>query len=116
MIGDFPCLVNGWGAAGFEIDSADAGWGTPQHTLVLATADGFEGYEITPAALIGGAAQHPQVRAEMVLLEYPNGGAVFGTGSISWCACLSYNDYDNTVSRVTRNVLDGFRAETIPGR
>jgi N,N-dimethylformamidase len=116
LIGDFPCLVSSWGAAGFEIDYADARWGTPEHTLVLATAEGFEGFEITGAVMVGGPSQFPEVRADMVLLEYPNGGAVFGTGSISWCACLSYNGYDNNVSRLNRNVLDAFLADTLPGR
>ena len=46
-----------------------------------------------------------QVRADMVSFEYPNGGAVFTTGSIAWSAALSYNDYDNNVTRVIANVL-----------
>ena len=50
----------------------------------------------------------------MVLIEYPNGGAVFSVGSITWCGCLSYNSYDNNVSRVTENVFDGFAAERPP--
>ena len=116
LIGDIPSLVNSWGAAGFEVDFADAGWGTPEHTLVLATADGFVDFAIGGDLMIGGAAQHPSVHSDMVLLDYPNGGAVFGTGSMTWCACLSHNDYDNTVSRVTRNVLDGFRTDRVPGR
>jgi N,N-dimethylformamidase len=50
----------------------------------------------------------------MVLLEYPKGGAVFSPGSISWSACLSHNGYDNTVSRVTRNVIDRFSSGRRP--
>ena len=34
-------LVLGHGAAGFEIDRTDPAVGTPEHTVVLATADGF---------------------------------------------------------------------------
>jgi N,N-dimethylformamidase len=30
-------------------------------------------------------------------------------GSIAWDGALSWNDHDNTVSRVTRNVLERFR-------
>jgi N,N-dimethylformamidase len=31
-------------------------------------------------------------------------------GSITFCGSLSYNRYDNNVSRILRNVLDRFRA------
>jgi len=51
---------------------------------------------------------NPLVRADMVYFECPNGGAVFSTGSIAWCGSLSYNNYDNNVSRVTDNVLRQF--------
>ena len=64
--------------------------------------------------MAGGAAQHPPIRSDMVMVEYPNGGAVFSVGSISWSACLSHNDYDNNVSRVMRNVLEGFLGEALP--
>lgn len=119
LIGDFPSLVNSWGAAGFEIDWADSSWGTPHHTLILATADGFtEEYELSHPAgvLIGGATQFPPLQCDMALVEYPNNGAVFSTGSISWCACLSHNSYDNNVSRVMRNVLEAFMQEVLPGQ
>ena len=44
----------------------------------------------------------------MVFFETPNDGAVFSTGSISWCGSLSHNGYDNDVSRITANVLRRF--------
>ena len=44
----------------------------------------------------------------MAYLEYPNGGAVFSVGSISYCSTLSQNGYDNDISRITENVLRGF--------
>lgn len=115
LIGDLPSLVNSWGAAGFEFDYASHEMGTPEHTFMLATAEGFsEAFELTAGALVGGAAQHPPVRADMVLLHYPNDGAVFSAGSITWSACLSANSYNNTVSRVTSNVLDGFLQDKLP--
>ena len=46
----------------------------------------------------------------MVYLEYPNGGAVFSVGSISYCSTLSYAGYDNDISRITQNVLRTFIA------
>jgi len=41
VFGDGPSLVLGHGAAGFEIDRIDRAGGTPEHTAVLASADGF---------------------------------------------------------------------------
>ena len=36
---------------------------------------------------------------------------MFSTGSIAWSAGLSYNNYDNNVSRITANVLRKFAAD-----
>ena len=47
----------------------------------------------------------------MVYLRYPNPGAVFSVGPMSWRGCLSYHDYDHPVSRITDNVLRKFVAE-----
>ncbi|MEM8935348.1 MAG: N,N-dimethylformamidase beta subunit family domain-containing protein [Pseudomonadota bacterium] len=114
LIGDFPNLVSAWGAAGFEVDKADPALGTPPHALVVASATGFtDSYQFVveeaPAmqSLYGGSI-FPGVRADMVFYETPNGGAVFSTGSISWCSCLSYNNYDNNVAQLTENVLRRF--------
>ena len=117
VIGDFPSLVLEHGAAGFEIDRADHELGTPDHTVVLATARGFsDSYqhvveEILETDSRRGGPVSPEVRSDMVYLRYPNEGAVFSVGSISWCGCLSYNNYDNSVSKITDNVLRRFAAE-----
>ena len=119
-IGDFPCLVDGYGAAGLEIDRADYELGTPRRALVVATATGFSDSfqhaceEVLESDSAQGGSTSPWVRADMVLLEYPKGGAVFSPGSITWCGCLSYNGYDNNVSRITQNVLDRFASERAP--
>jgi N,N-dimethylformamidase len=113
-IGDFPALVNAYGAAGYELDRADRVIGTPDSAVVLASATGFsDSYqavaeEILESDSAQGGTVNPSVRSDMVLLTYDTGGAVFSVGSIAWASCLSYNRYDNTVSRVTRNVLDRF--------
>ena len=113
-IGDCPNLVLGHGAAGHEIDRYDRGLGTPEHTMLLATATGFsDGYqaaaeEILMTDSMQGGTVNPRVRADMVYLEYPNDGAVFSVGSIAWCGALSANGYANNVATVTRNVLRRF--------
>ena len=114
LIGDHPNLVNGHGAAGFEIDRVDHALGSPWDTVLLATADGFsDAYQhVSEETLLSDSRQggpvNPLVRADMVLLRHPGGGAVFTPGSIAWCGALSWNGYDNTVSGVTRNVLERF--------
>jgi N,N-dimethylformamidase len=121
LIGDTPSLVMEKGAAGFELDRLDHQLGTPAHALLLATATGFsDGYqhvieENTLSDNKQGGTTHPLVKADMVYVKYPNEGAVFSVGSIAWCGSLSYDNYNNTVSRVTGNVLTKFAtAKTLP--
>ncbi|MYC85245.1 MAG: LamG domain-containing protein [Acidimicrobiia bacterium] len=117
LIGDFDTLNLGWGAAGYEMDRADPALGTPPHALLVATATDFDDtfHHVVEEVMHMNSEQtgttNDQVRADMVLFEYPNGGAVFTTGSIAWSACLSYNDYDNNVSRITANVLRKFASD-----
>ena len=102
------------GAAGDELDRIDYGLGTPHHTLLLASSSGH-GLTILPVLedflqlgtnLLANSSAN--VRADMVYFETPDNGAAFSVGSICWCASLSYNDYDNNVSRITENVLNAF--------
>ena len=126
-IGDVPSLVVRHGAAGYEMDRLDFSLGTPPHALLLASSVGHsqrytafndERLDFTqgkdgmlPDSPPPADGPHAFVRADMVYFETPNGGAVFSVGSIAWRGCLSYNDYDNTVSRVTGNVLRRFAAD-----
>ena len=106
------------GAAGFEVDAADAVLGTPPHTLIIASALEFSPtYEHQNPVHVAGTDidQHPPMRADMVYFETPNGGAVFSVGSIAYLGALSHTGYDNSVSRITENVLRRFAApEPIP--
>lgn len=112
-IGDFG-LVGG-GAAGAEVDTIDTTLGSPPHTLLVATSAGLhtdayllvtELFGVNAAGLNG--TQHPRVRADMAFHETPGGGGVFAFSSIAYCGSLSYNDYENNVSRITANVLNRF--------
>ena len=95
LIGDFGLI--GGGAAGLELDISRRKLGTPAHALKLASSENHT-----------GGRDDPQVRADMMFFETRNGGAVYSTGSISWCASLFHNQHDNNVSRITRNVLERF--------
>ena len=114
LIGDLPSLVIGYGAAGFEIDRHDPAVGSPAGAVVLATASGFsDSYQACSEEILvsdsrQGGTVNDRVRSDLVLLDHPGGGRVFSVGSIAWCGCLSANGYDNTVAKVTGNVLDGF--------
>ena len=112
-IGEFGLVMNG--AAGDELDRADHSLGTPAHTLLLATSAGLhsdyylvchEDLLVTQSEI--HASNNPNLRADMVYFETPNGGAVFSVSSINWISSLSHNAYDNNVSRITENVLREF--------
>lgn len=117
IIGDFESLVMNHGAAGFEMDRLDYSLGTPPHALLLASSSGYSNsyQHVIEEVLIANSGQggsvNPQVKADIVYFESPNGGAVFSVGSISWCGCLSFNNYDNNVSRITDNVLRRFTSD-----
>jgi N,N-dimethylformamidase len=111
-LGDFG--LRGNGAAGLEVDRVDATLGSPPDLIWLATADRL-GYGGVPTleelrTLHRGTMgdQNAQVRADMAFFPTSRGGAVFSTGSIAWACALSHAGYENSVSRVTGNVLRRF--------
>lgn len=112
LIGDFGLI--GGGAAGLELDVSRRALGTPPHALKLASSENHTDSYLHVNEDIGhlyiaiGGRDDPEVRADLMYFETPNGGGVFSTGSISWCASLFHNHYDNNVSRITRNVVDRF--------
>ena len=114
-IGEFGLLLGG--AAGNEVDRADPGRGTPSETVVLATSKGHsDAYQLAVEDIMltapgQGGSEQPMVRSDMVLVPYASGGRVFSVGSITWLGSISHNDYDNDVSKVTRNVLENFLSQ-----
>jgi len=114
VIGDFG--LSGGGAAGFELDRADAALGTPAGAVVVASSEGHgPSFIVVPEELlthlttVSGERVSRLVRADMTYAELPSGGAVFAVGSITFCGSLSHNRYDNNVSRILKNVLERFR-------
>ncbi len=128
LIGDQPNLQVRWGAAGYEFDRVEFELGSPGSTLTLASSVRFNALHRTMQDeeldfIPGRDGKHPTdpqvpgqphrfVRSDLAYLEYPNGGAVFSAGAICWRGGLSAYGYENTVSRVTENVLRRF---TDPG-
>jgi N,N-dimethylformamidase len=114
-IGDFG--LSGHGAAGFELDRAEPRLGTPVHTVVLAQSEGHKPeapWVLVPEEQLTHLvtwAMEPApklIRADMIFFETPNDGAVFSTGSITFCGSLPANGYENNCSRILQNVLDRF--------
>ena len=109
--------LGGHGAAGYELDRADRRLGTPRHALVVASSEGHPAdapwvlvpeEQLTHITTWAGVPASDLVRADMTFFETPNGGAVFSTGSITFCSSLPSNDFDNDVSRLLENVVRRF--------
>ena len=113
IVGDFGVFG---GAAGEEIDRVDPDHGTPDHAIVLARSENhgpgmlYAIDEMTATQPLEIYA--PMTHADVVFFETAGGGAVFATGSMSWCGSLAHNDCDNAVSRITENVLKRFSDPT----
>ncbi len=118
--GDFG--LSGGGAAGFELDRADPLQGSPPNIRILARSEGHQPHFVavpeellTHVKTITGEPPAELVRAEMVYFATACGGAVFATGSITFCGSLPHNDFNNPVSRILHNVVTRF-AETPAGQ
>lgn len=112
VIGDFGLAMGG--AAGDELDRVDEQSGSPPGLLRLASAAGFSDFyqvaveDLQQTTGRAGGTDDARVRADMVYLDVPGGGAVFAVGSMTWSASLSHDGYENNVSRITENVLTRF--------
>ncbi|PHK95430.1 N,N-dimethylformamidase large subunit [Pseudoroseomonas rhizosphaerae] len=118
VIGDFG--LSGGGAAGFELDRADPAQGSPPNLRILARSEGHQAHFVAvPEELLShvntvtGEKPAALVRAEIVYFETAQGGAVFSTGSITFCGSLPHNNFDNSVSRLLRNVVTRFASESL---
>lgn len=115
-LGNFG-LVGG-GAAGLELDIVDTMLGSPPHTLAVATSAGrhteayllvMEDFGFNQQGLDGTT--HPRVRGDIAFHETPNGGGCFAFSSIAFCGSLPWNNCDNNISRLVKNVLDRFSVD-----
>lgn len=108
----------GGGAAGQEVDSIKAKFGTPYgspvHILHLArgTVSQWPSYNPGGTSAKEYRSNFPETYADLVFFETPNGGAVFSVGSMAWVGSLSHNNYQNDIARITENVLRRFMDST----
>ena len=109
--------LSGHGAAGFELDRVDKHLGTPRHALVVASSENHPPdvpWILVPEEMLTHLATWPGepaedlIRADMTFFETPAGGAVFSTGSITFCGSLATDGFDNDVSQLMQNVLGRF--------
>jgi N,N-dimethylformamidase beta subunit-like, C-terminal len=109
--------LSGHGAAGFELDRTDKRLGTPEHAVVLARSEGHEPdapwvlvpeERLTHITTLPGEPDPQLIHADLTFFETPNNGAVFSTGSITFCGSLPTNGFENDVSLILGNVLDRF--------
>ena len=109
--------LGGHGAAGFELDRADKRLGTPPHAVVAASSENHPPdapwvlvpeEHLTHIVTWPGEPAEKLIRADLTFFETPKGGAVFSTGSITFCGSLPSNGFDNDVSRLLGNVFDRF--------
>ena len=111
-VGDFGLF--GGGASGVETDRYDADLGSPAHALIVGRSrDHTPGVFRVPEELLAthnmiDGTTNPLVRADLVFFETAGGGAVFSVGSMAWLCALPHDGYDNTVARMTGNVLRRF--------
>lgn len=110
--------LSGGGAAGFELDCVDERLGTPEGVRVLARSeDHGPSFVLVPEELLthvatrNGARPGQRLHADMIYGELPGGGAIFATGSITFCGSLPRDGFDNPVSRLLDNVLTRFLAD-----
>jgi N,N-dimethylformamidase len=120
VLGDFG--FSGDGAAGYELDRIDP---TEElfrdgEVVILAQADTKADSRyalvpeevLTPWTNLAGTSNEDAKRADMVYFRVPkSGGQVFSVGSITFCGCLPFNNFENVVSLLIKNVIDHFLEE-----
>ena len=110
IVGDFGVI--GGGAAGQEIDKSNSELGTPEHAIVIAQSENHGSdmvcaIEERPHVTTDAVCQR-ETYAQILFFETAQGGAVFSVGSMTWCGSLSHNNYNNSISTMTANVLKRF--------
>ncbi|MEM7405231.1 MAG: N,N-dimethylformamidase beta subunit family domain-containing protein [Pseudomonadota bacterium] len=115
ILGDHGLSAHG--AAGFELDRTDKRLGTPEHALVVASSENHPPdapWVLVPEEMLThittwpGEKPEQLIRADMTFFETPAGGAMFSTGSITFCGSLLTNGCENDISVLVGNVVKRF--------
>ncbi|MDC0100901.1 N,N-dimethylformamidase large subunit [Alphaproteobacteria bacterium] len=113
LLGDFG--FSGHGAAGFELDRRDEKLDEGQDIITLAQSyDEGNRFILVPEEMLthltnlSGSPEADAKRADMVYFKTATGGQVFAVGSITFCGSLPWNNYDNNISTLLRNVVRKF--------
>jgi N,N-dimethylformamidase len=113
---------SGDGAAGYELDRIDPAEELFRdgEVVILAQADTKADPRfalvpeevLTPWTNLAGTSNEEAKRADMIYFRVPKSGSqVFSVGSITFCGCLPYNNFENPVSRLIKNVVEHFLNE-----
>ena len=113
VLGDFG--FSGHGAAGFELDRRDEKLDEGQDITVLAQSfDEDNRFILVPEEVLthltnlSGGPEADVKRADMVYFKTASGGQVFAVGSITFCGSLPWNDFNNNISTLLKNVIHRF--------
>ena len=117
IIGDYG--LSGHGAAGFELDRTDKRLGTPAGAIVVARSENHPPdapWVLVPeeqlthlTTTVPGVPARDLIHADMTFFTTAGGrGAVFSTGSITFCGSLPAKGFLNPVSRLLENVVRRF--------
>ncbi|KAG0649925.1 N,N-dimethylformamidase heavy chain [Hyphodiscus hymeniophilus] len=111
LLGENSLGALGGGASADEIDRMDFTYGSPSNIVVVASSIGHpDQFGLFPEDVgfpmmktLG--TQTDLIRSDMTYYETAGGGAVFSVGSISWYCALGWDNYNNNIALLTRNVL-----------
>jgi len=113
ILGDFGLC--GGGAAGFELDRVDYRLGSPENTVILASSENHDdSFVLVPEEHLTHITNWPGkpteqlIRADLAYIETETGGAIFSTGSITFCGSLPVNNFQNNISTLLDNVFHRF--------
>ena len=117
LLGDIG--FSGGGAAGFELDRHDRYLGSPNGTIILASSEDHNSTfvlvpeeQLTHLTTLPGVPKESLIRADMTYFENSAGGAVFSTGSITFCGSLPFNNCNNNISQLLSNVFNHFLSDS----
>jgi N,N-dimethylformamidase len=67
---------------------------------------------LTPWTNLAGTSNEEAKRADIIYFRVQESGAqVFSVGSITFCGSLPFNNYENNISMMVKNVVEHFMKE-----